>query len=236
MAYEDFENDYTEVDSASDITLSTVTCTVDTMQKVAISHVTKDKDADWLTGDFEHKFEFQVTVDNAGAQVCCYAVWEGLAASLTACKAANKDGIIVIVQDAPQLSLLGYTDGDVDGVDTMSNLKIDGTWYFVTVKRVGSTRVVTVTIRETSHEAAPVDTLTITPASNASLQFIYGVQSYGATGAGDASLVVRNLDLQEAVSISTSSVVPILKSIGILAREFSPKRIQFPNLVPRMVI
>jgi len=246
MALEDYTT-YTEVDPTGlggesghiQFTANHIDATIGRNED---AWLVKDFEADHF-GDFEHKLNVKADDATDWAMTVAwmlsdevedfYTLWTGdkklLALVLRTFYGAGTRDIVIYSMPKPET----YYDDSIQ-------LALDTSYYLLIVKSGTSFNVgiySTAELRDAGDGTdGDEDNLSLTLTADHKYRYLFAVSSWNSGGSYFSNADIDNLDLQEAVSISTSSVVPILKSIGILAKEFKPRKIQFPNLVPRMVI
>ena len=184
---EDFENDYTEVDPNSHISLATVTASFANLSNDEAAYVYKDFDAGHF-GDFEHLHELIITAADANFYT---ALW--LISNTIADLSAHSDyGMYLYSYQQTALYGGNWDTGNYDsGSFTLSNR------HYLTTERSGTTqthKVYSDATRETL-----LDTLTCT-CGTTTYRYLYGLCSADASNSRDGSGDSRNLDIQEAVA------------------------------------
>ncbi len=196
---EDFTG-YTEVDSGTDITVTSTKVDVVTMNRAANSSVYKDAGAAHF-GDFTHKFEIYISFATDADSIHGHWGLSNAAASTIQDIVTANIGMAFFYSIAAT-DILKIKDWENDLSDqTGEGVASDGVLYFITIDRSGTTT--TARIHTTDYYGEPgsseVDTLTFT-SSNTTYRYVMACLSRDAAGVTPTSFYTQNLDLQEAVA------------------------------------
>jgi len=198
MAYEDW-NGYTKVDgSTSTITRTGTPCNhIDFVSnRSEDAALYKDYGIGHFSGDFTHLIE--VTNVSTGYSYANADIW--VLRNDTPPVYGNVTG-----QASPRVRIylnkfyLTYYDGSANTHDYADFTVVNGTKYYLTIARSGTT--ITVTIRTGSHTGPVSDTLTLTTNSTA-YRYMYSARVRNTGDNWQRELDIDNLDLQEVVSPS----------------------------------
>jgi len=197
VAYEDFTDGWTEVDEDSDITRATNSITVDTIRRDADSGVYKDYGTDHFD-DFTHYVDVKVTAAGETSRGNC-AFW-GLSDTpnyTLGDMGVNNEGLAAYAYNTgANARIIKFTDYSNDNNDYYGPFTV-GDWYYIRIVR-SSTQVVVTIYSDSSHETI-VDTLYITTTTDAKDYMVIIANREGDTFVDNTiSLLVDNLDLQEA--------------------------------------
>ncbi len=187
---EDFTG-YAEVDSGADITVTSTKVDVSSMDRGAVSHVSKSFGASHF-GDFEHRFEVLISAQTGSA---IHGHWglANAASTLADIITANVGMAYFFTVNIHKIK-----DWENDASDETGALSLS-TLYYVTMSRSGTTT--TARIHTTDYYGEPgsveVDTLTYTSSSTA-YQYVMACLSRDSSSGSPTSFYTQNLDLQEA--------------------------------------
>ena len=197
MGHEDFTT-YAEVDSGSDITITSSKMDVSSMRRDAVSHVSKDRTADHF-GDFKHLVDIYLGGIDTSALVGVWAVTDS-PMTYQDMETANK-GLSVYIYDLSGTLRIAVEDHENDNYDTY--IASDSTNYYLTIERSSTT--LTCKIYSDASRETLIDTLTVT-CETTPYRYIEGVHSRDSTGtpAAAGTYYIENLDLQEMVTPTES--------------------------------
>jgi hypothetical protein len=192
--------DYTEFTEAGPnagdhSTISTSTLTLAGIQNQDDAWLYKDFGAGNIT-DFSHQFEFLAT--SSLASVVIWGVGDVLGTYQD--RADASDGFSLL-SSAERFFLFDSDGGTNVGPMTISN----GTTYYVTVARTGTSLVVTA--RTGSHTGSVAGTLTETVGTDA-YRYLFGYCSRDASGTQSSSLTISNLTDTTEVP-AEADVIPV---------------------------
>ncbi|HPD15819.1 MAG TPA: hypothetical protein PLE19_12765 [Planctomycetota bacterium] len=191
--YEDLTT-FTEVDSASDLTLSATTCTINSMRRDANSYVYKSYGASHFT-NYEHDFEAKFTSADAGSDVIVWGCTNDYGAFVD-----MSNGQIVYhsrTSDGLTYRYLLYDRGNSNY--DLGAVSINTAYYF-TVGRSGTTG--TCEIYSDSGRTSLVDTLAAT-VQNTAWQYLMCCGSINSGTYGDRAQTgySKNFDIKEAAAV-----------------------------------
>ena len=202
---EDFSA-YTEVDQASDITITPTRITVTTITRAAISYVYYDKSVGHFSGDFEHLNEVYYDAGSPANYARC-GMWaitnsvETWVAMLT----GERSGLCYqLYQQTTSEWRINLVEGDSGVQYTDYYVCALDKLYYTKVKRdeaVGEFGTLYLYIYDDSDRTNLLDTLELPlHTSKKDYQYIYGLQNFGSfSGAEYLTGYCQNLDLQEVI-------------------------------------
>jgi hypothetical protein len=198
---EDFTT-YTETDPGNDITLSTFSVAVDTMQRGVFSNVRKSYGQNFF-GDFVQKGEVIISARTDGQIIGIWAVNNG-ATTIDAMNETGSPGYVLSYgTDGGSfgfyLEYFGPSDYDFDQFVETTAMPFTRYW---TATRSAAT--MTVAFYSDSARTTLLDTISVTGDSTL-LEYVYAVINRGLTGTQSGSLTTSNLILNETNQCVTES-------------------------------
>ena len=205
--YEDFYNDYSEVDPNSHIERASGTpykVSFNTLYRNETAYVYKDHGAGHFSGDFEHLWEFEITIANNSAVVIGW----GMANTLNDYRSidlASGDELAVQLNKSAGGSYLVYLFELIAGTqyyDSSVALSAATTYYCTTTRdeAVGTYGTLYLDVYSDASRETLVDALSVTLHEKEDFQYYYPCQSYNDSTAVYMTGVSQNHDLQEAAA------------------------------------
>jgi len=220
VAYEDFDT-YTEEDVPGKITVNDTQVSWSALDIDDESYVYDDKTAGHFDGDFEHKLEYQFSLNVNGH---LHALWM-LANAIDdlKCIVDNLDANVLYLYDVGAQVLLyleTFNNGVSAGWDSWA--ATPGVTYYITIARDddgggSSVGQLTADIRTGSHTGILQTTLTVDCNEQVDYQYIYPIAAFNSGTNGDTCTgFTRNLDLQEvAIVVPTGALYgPLVGPLG----------------------
>ena len=199
--YEDFTT-YSEVDSGTDITVTSSRVTWDTMTKAAQSWVALDKGEDQFSGNFTHEFEVYVSAfSGSGATAFVWALADSANYFQAIDDASGSEFGIQIYggEVGDERLVLVEVDGGTFYSATQINIALS-TLYYVTVWRntavgtYGTLYLAVYTDESKETQVGSTQSLTL-QSSLKQFDYVYGLSSSGKTGTITTTAYVQNLNL-----------------------------------------
>jgi len=190
LPLEDFTT-YTEVDPNSHLSQTTSRSTFSTLQREETAYLYDDKGSGHFDGDFEHLFDFYVSVAESNFAGIVWAVAQDLGNY-----GAQSNELLLILRGYGTYATVWIRE--VVGGSAYSSTTYTialSTYYYGTVSRSGDQ--FQLKLYSDADRTDLLATLNLTLHSVLSYQYIYAPQSYGSGGTYEASGYVENLDLQE---------------------------------------
>lgn len=202
MAIENFTT-YDETDEGSNVTIIASKVSWNDLARTHTSHVSDSKGAGHFSGDFEHKFEFQFS-DRVNDPIAVpWALANAQLNSKALADAGADAAFFWQYRDGLRVRLL--ENGAFN--DSLVFVGVDGTLYFVTIKRdddggVNNTGQLTAEIHTGDYHPAGthVDLLTVDASAGEQndFEYIFGLMTYDDNSGGNTiDGFTQNLDLQE---------------------------------------
>ncbi len=204
-ATEDFTA-YTEVDSDSDITVTSSKIDVSSMRKSANSSVYKDYTASYF-GEFSHNIDAYIT--SCSVQYCYGGIWNvsNTAAATYADQSSGIDGYgLAVRRVSSTYEFYFYKHEGSSDSDTSSIGLSLSTSYYLTIARDDST--ITVKVYSDSERTTLLDTLAV-DYDGATFQYLSAVHSMDLAGTESVTYYVENLEFTD-VEESTRRVMMLL--------------------------
>jgi len=185
VTYEDFENDYIEVDTANDrIQCSGTHIDFVSSKNNEETYVYKDFGVDYF-GDFIHNFDARLV---SGTWFGC--VW-GLSNTVDELLDCDPMVVVCFYGSNNLIYLIEYSGGQFDDVSDFTF--VDGTWYYFSVIKSGVS--LSCEIYSDSDRLNLLDTLSLTLHSDWKFRYAYGCSSWTLSSPGLATLDIENLNL-----------------------------------------
>jgi len=191
MANQNFQNDYTEVDSAGDITLNSTECVVSTMQRNAVSYVYRDFGAGYFSDVNHYIHDNFIGCNDTGRG----GVWNLVNTPRTQDQQTT-DGLGIIIFNYRKsgdhkyaLYFRDYSDMDTDTYENLIPFNV-----YLTINRTGT--VGTVYIYSDPARLTLIDTLSIPAIDNTAFRYIMVATSEGdAVATLQATYTLNSLNL-----------------------------------------
>lgn len=215
MVYEDFEADYTEVDTGNDrIQRTTTHIDFVSSRNAEETYVYRNKGIDHF-GDFVHKVDARLV-----SGTWCGCVW-GLSNAIDQLPDCNP---MICVRFYGATNKIVLTEISGTRFDDISDFTFtDETWYYLRIEKSGTSFTCRIwtdpTDRNNNDTEADsfVEELSLTLQADHKFQLIFGCSSWALTSVETATLDIENLDLQEgAVTYTkTYNIDTLIKKLNI---------------------
>jgi hypothetical protein len=197
-ANEDFTT-YTEVDAASDLTVTSAKVDVSSMAINVESYVYYDKGVNHFAGDFEHLTEIYIDSATAFGAYCYHWMLANTIDDAKGIKdSATEDALAVFWYREPGNYYIRLQE-IVDATNQSDSYTCSAdTLYYLKIKRTeGSPSYLYCYIYSDASRETLVDTLTLTLTADLDLRYIYSICSYNAATTNPATGYSQNFNLQE---------------------------------------
>jgi len=194
MAYVDFTT-FTEVDPNSDITLTSDTCSFDTLDNGANAWVYKDEGVDFFDGDFNHEVQVKITGQTGGYGRAM--VWS-LTNTITDFKSCS-DGLGVAFNHRGGNRWIELYERNSSTEYSDYGNYTENTDYYLTIERdesIGTYGRIYCYIYSDSNRTTLLDTLQLDLHEKVDFRYIFCLQRLGGAGSGSTYTgYVKNLNL-----------------------------------------